>query len=339
MYTLLILHDCQTFDIVKETLLPLSSTPVVLNIGGEVTPLGSFSRKPHMDMWSGKRDIVCQPKVSAQLPQLSTTEWGQLGQIKHEETIFQILAKSCEWAFFPWSGYLTDTLLAFVTQDPTLADALIIAGATRTKSLRARHAYGSEFLVARYDKIDTTIEKLQGVIWDGGYPEHTAAKLAWRLGEREGNPPFLVCDFVSEERWADFTDSFSEWGRVLHEEKEGWPPHVFQTVTILYQATKQEGFYRFWNPHYHDDPCATYVTSGLADGRHILRQIKGERDVSQFKLLGSKCQWAFARYCYGGGEDESYDAFWSRDPLITQDVFNWLEEYEAQKKAKIRGRF
>jgi hypothetical protein len=314
-FTLIILRGEMSTAVLREKFLG-TDKPVLLTTHGEwsLDHLGN-------NISGASAKILCLPR-SEEIPSFSASEWKNIGSYAlygyHEELCLS-LSETCKWAFFPWPGYWDRWFYAFLTHSSEQADKLIALCAP-------------EMVVSRYDNITTPENVCQGIVWSEDSTDiYTSAKLAWRLGELEQNPPILICDSYSDRGFDLEIKARREYEIPLLY----WPEKPTKGVQILYQTADKDDFCNFWDPNQYgeDGTPVNYVTSGLAEVPNI------QRNATTLQNLGTRCGWAFTRIYYGGGESESYDMFWARDPLLSKTVSDWLAEEEKMNTARRVGCF
>lgn len=218
------------------------------------------------------------------------------------EWILPALAEEFAWAVFPWPGTGQETLLAWLSSDPGLADAW-------ERALR-RHA-DTHTLISRYSKFDSLPQLAGGVqlceLFHYGEAALTAAQgepwLPWLIVKICGN---------STQAWRHWTSRLQSCA-LLPDDSDGG-------LRIAYRATDREACLALWRSVNSAHSVVEAIVCGRDDPLRVLQSFNAARHSSDFDIvnfLSERHGWV---YWYGDRPGVHNVMFHAQDTAITQCI-------------------
>ncbi|MBL8297596.1 MAG: hypothetical protein JNN30_04525 [Rhodanobacteraceae bacterium] len=257
--------------------------------------------------------IVGEPRDATSAPYRVPRYW-LFGRERPQAEELDHIAASFRWSLFPWGSVARQHLLAFVTDDGSLATDF---------SQRMRRASVSP--ISAFSGVDA----LAGIAGGVSFGEDDAfGEAALAAAERDGCAPWLVLAAY---------DHSGHWWRTttarLQPELCHWTYLLGRNVMFLaYRGIDTTAWRTLWSRLSYDNNVAVAAVSGhvpTAALRERLVHIKNSASIDSLRYLAADKGWAYA-HSWGGGSDEHYALFFSHDPAVTTRVANFAQQQWPQ---------
>jgi len=226
------------------------------------------------------------------------------------------LLKNFDWAIFSYfTTYHTDLGCLVASNSSPIKDTVI-------------NTYGKHVEISSYD--DDPLASLRtATFYDYGVEGYFAHEVAKENGEKA---PLLLCRLDLKHpdqylKWNSKTDDYesSPWYEKYFDklnllEKFSVDRQGVESAYFLFQVNNEQAYLDIWSEASEDHSIAEATFS--ADTK--LKELKSALSKSYFleisKGLDSFSRWSYSQI-YGGGADEHHAIFRSRDPRITQKLW------------------
>lgn len=157
---------------------------------------------------------------------------------------------------------------------------------------------------------------------------------------KKENPPLLLCqidDPELHEKWDDEIGKYDsgEWyksnlANLKLVEKFIVNYKGYRIKNLVYQATDEQSYLNIWAEASEDHSIAIATLSANTDVEKLKKTLEKSASFEVTKDLDECCDWVYSQV-YGGGADEHHAIFRSKDPEITQYIWDLVGDEQISR--------